>query len=137
MVDEAKEYAEVLDLVERGFRSDRLDQCSVPPDNVSLGLHAILKGITYIDEAISINPNYADGFMQSGLVRIRLSETRIAIDHLNRAPAIFHGLALAHHADGDPVTACDWARRSVRHNPKYLAGWIAFASSAAFGRQGG
>jgi hypothetical protein len=70
-----------------------------------------------------------------------LGETRIAIDHLNRARrlsprdsrnyAIFHGLAEAHHVDGDPVTPCDWARRSVQHNPNYLPGWIELASSAA------
>ena len=143
MVDEAKEYAEVLDLVERGLRADRLDPFMLGTAGQCFAWFArdLSKGITYIDEAIAINPNYAHGFMQSGLVRARLGETRIAIDHLNRARrlsprdlrnyAIFHGLALAHHVDGDPVTACDWARRSVQHNPNYLSGWIELASAAA------
>ncbi|TAJ36393.1 MAG: adenylate/guanylate cyclase domain-containing protein [Reyranella sp.] len=143
IVDEATEFAEVLDLVERGLRADRLDPFMLGTAGQCFAWFArdLSKGITYIDEAIAINPNYAHGFMQSGLVRARLGETRIAIDHLNRARrlsprdlrnyAIFHGLALAHHVDGDPVAACDWARRSVQHNPNYLSGWIELASAAA------
>ena len=39
--------------------------------------------------------------------------------------------------DGNPETACDWARRSVQHNPNYLPGWTSLASSAArTGREG-
>ena len=143
IVDEPKEYAEVLDLVERGLRADRLDPFMLGTAGQCFAWFErdLSKGIAYIDEAISINPNFAHGFMQSGLVRIQMGEARIAIDHLERARrlsprdsrnyAIFHGLATAYHLDGNPETACDWARRSVQHNPNYLPGWIALASSAA------
>jgi TolB-like protein/class 3 adenylate cyclase len=143
IVDEPKEYAEVLDLVERGLRADRLDPFMLGTAGQCFAWFErdLSKGIAYIDEAISINPNFAHGFMQSGLVRTRVGETRIAIDHLERARrlsprdsrnyAIFHGLAIAYHVDGNPETACDWARRSVQHNPNYLPGWISLASSAA------
>ena len=143
ILDEPKEYAEVLDLVERGLRADRLD-----PFMLGTAGHCfawferdLSKGIAYIDEAISINPNFAHGFMQSGLVRLRMGEARLAIAHLERARrlsprdsrnyAIFHGLAIAHQVDGNPEVAYDWARRAVQHNPNYLPGWITLASSAA------
>ena len=143
IVDEPKEYAEVLDLVERGLRADRLDPFMLGTAGQCFAWFErdLSKGIAYIDEAISINPNFAHGFMQSGLVRIRMGEARIAIDHLERARrlsprdsrnyAIFQGLASAYHLDGNPETAYDWARRSVQHNPNYLPGWITLASSAA------
>jgi TolB-like protein/class 3 adenylate cyclase len=143
IVDEPREYAEVLDLVERGLRADRLD-----PFMLGTAGHCfawferdLSKGIAYIEEAISINPNFAHGFMQSALVRIRMGEARIAIGHLERARrlsprdsrnySIFQGLSTAHHLDGNAETAYDWARRSVQHNPNYLPGWISLASSAA------
>src|SRR6185436_4158391 len=45
--------------------------------------------------------------------------------------AIFHALAFAHQISGNPEKASDWARRAVQHNPNYLPGWTALASSAA------
>lgn len=143
IVDEPKEYAEVLDLVDRGLRADRLD-----PFMLGTAGHCfawferdLSKGIAYIDEAISINPNFAHGFMQSGLVRTRMGEAGMAIHHLERARrlsprdsrnyAIFQGLANAYHVDGNLEAACEWARRSVQHNPNYLPGWTSLASSAA------
>ena len=87
IVDEPKEYAEVLDLVERGLRADRLDPFMLGTAGQCFAWFErdLSKGIAYIDEAISINPNFAHGFMQSGLVKIRMGEARIAIDHLERA----------------------------------------------------
>jgi TolB-like protein/class 3 adenylate cyclase len=143
IVDEPKEYAEVIDLVERGLRADRLDPFMLGTAGQCFAWFErdLSKGIAYIDEAISINPNFAHGFMQSGLVRIRMGEARIAIDHLERARrlsprdsrnyAIFQGLASAYHLDGNPESAYDWALRSVQHNSNYLPGWITLASSAA------
>lgn len=57
-MDSAKEFAEVIDLVERGLRTDRLD----PPMLATAGQcfawfgHDLPKGIAYLDEAIAINP---------------------------------------------------------------------------------
>ena len=77
----------MLDLVDRGLRADRLDPFMLGTAGQCFAWFErdLSKGIAYIDEAISINPNFAHGFMQSGLVRIRMGETRIAIDHLERA----------------------------------------------------
>jgi tetratricopeptide (TPR) repeat protein len=43
------------------------------------------KGIAYIDEALSVNPNHAHAYLQSGVVRTRAGDTEVAIKHLNHA----------------------------------------------------
>ncbi|MFO1161822.1 MAG: adenylate/guanylate cyclase domain-containing protein [Reyranellaceae bacterium] len=149
MVDEPREFAEALNLVERGLRADRGDPLMLGTAGHCFAWFGrdLPKAIAYVDEAIAVNPNHAHAFMQSGMVRIRVGETRIAIDHLERARrlsprdsrsyVIFQALALAHHVEGDPSTAYEWARRAVQHNANYLPGWYALAASAAsFGRVG-
>jgi tetratricopeptide (TPR) repeat protein len=103
--------------------------------------HDLAKGIAYIDEALSVNPNHAHAYLQSGIVRTRAGDTEIAMRHLNhairlsprdsRGYAIFHALALVHQVGGNFEMARDWARRAVQHNPNFLPGWTALASSAA------
>jgi adenylate cyclase len=143
IVDEQNERDEVIDLVERGLRADRLDAMMLGTAGICFAWFGrdLAKGIAYIDEAIAINPNHAHAFVQSGQVRTRAGETRLAIDHLHRAMrlsprdsrsyAIFQALALAHHVDGELNAAAEWARRAVQHNPNYLPGWYSLASSAA------
>jgi TolB-like protein len=142
-VDEPRERAEVLDLVERGLRADRLDPLMLGTAGQCFAwfAHDLAKGIAYIDEALSVNPNHAHAYMQSGLVRTRAGDTEVAIKHLNhgirlsprdsRGYAIFHALAFAHQVGGNLEMAHQWARRAVQHNPNYLPGWTALASSAA------
>lgn len=142
IVDASRARAEVLDLVERGLRADRLDPLMLGTAGHCFAWFArdLPKGIAYIDEAIAMNPNHAHAFLQSGVVRTRAGQTRLAVDHLERARrlsprdsrsyAIFQALALAHHVDGDAVAACDWARSAVQHNPNYLPGWYALAAAA-------
>ncbi|MET3844589.1 winged helix-turn-helix domain-containing tetratricopeptide repeat protein [Bradyrhizobium sp. OAE829] len=142
-VDEARERAEVLDLVERGLRADRLDPVMLGTAGHCFAwfAHDLAKGIAYIDEALSVNPNHAHAYLQSGIVRTRADDTELAIKHLNHARrlsprdsrgyAIFQALAVAHHVGGNLETAHDWAHRAVQHNPNYVPGWAALASSAA------
>ena len=148
MVDLKRESAEVLDLVERGLRADRLDARILSTSGHCFAWFArdLFKGIAYIDEAIAINPNHAHAFMLSGQVRTRAGDTRTAIDHLERALrlsprdsrsyAIFQALAGAHLVQSDLEPAVHWAQRAVRHNPNYLPGWVTLATAAALsGRQ--
>jgi TolB-like protein len=142
-VDEPRERAEVLDLVERGLRADRLDPLMLGTAGHCFAwfAHDLAKGIAYIDEALSVNPNHAHAYLQSGVVRVRAGDTEVAIRHLNHARrlsprdsrgyAIFQTLALAHYLGGNLEMACDWANRAVQHNPNYLPGWVVLASSAA------
>ena len=143
VVDEPREHAEVLDLVERGLRADRLDPLMLGTAGHCFAwfAHDFAKGIAYIDEALSVNPNHAHAYLQSGVVRVRAGDTEVAIRHLNHARrlsprdsrgyAIFQALALAHYLGGNLEMACDWANRAVQHNPNYLPGWVVLASSAA------
>jgi tetratricopeptide (TPR) repeat protein len=143
-VDEPRERAEVLDLVERGLRADRLDPLMLGTAGHCFAwfAHDFAKGIAYIDEALSVNPNHAHAYLQSGVVRTRAGDTEVAIKHLNHARrlsprdsrgyAIFQALALAHQVGGNLEMACDWANRAVQHNPNYLPGWVVLASSAAW-----
>ena len=76
--------------------------------------HDLAKGIAYIDEALSVNPNHAHAYMQSGFVRTRAGDTEVAIKHLNHAMrlsprdsrgyAIFHALAFAHQVSGNSAS---------------------------------
>ncbi len=134
IVNEQRERDDVVELVERGLRADRLDARMLATAGICFAWfgHDLAKGITYIDEAISINPNHAHAFVQSGQVRTRAGEAGLAIDHLHRAMrlsprdsrsyAIFQALAAAHHVNGDLNKAVDWARRAVQHNPNYVPG---------------
>ena len=142
-VDEPGERAEVLDLVERGLRADRLDPVMLGTAGHCFAwfAHDLAKGIAYIDEALSVNPNHAHAYMQSGVVRTRAGDTEVAIKHLNHARrlsprdsrgyATFQALALAHQIGGNLEMAREWAHRAVQHNPNYLPGWTTLASSAA------
>ncbi|MCX7365251.1 MAG: helix-turn-helix domain-containing protein [Alphaproteobacteria bacterium] len=142
LIDEARQHAEALDLVERGLAADRLDPMMLATAGHCFAWFArdLGRAVAYIDEAIAINPNYAHAFMQSGQMRTRTGDTRTAIDHLERAHrlsprdsrsyAIFKALAEAHHIDGDVGAAGLWARRAVQHNPNYLPGWYALAAVA-------
>jgi TolB-like protein len=142
-VDESRECAEALDLVERGLRADRLEPVMLGTAGHCFAWFAndFAKGIAYIDEALSVNPNHAHAYLQSGVVRVRAGDTEVAIRHLNHARrlsprdsrgyAIFQALALAHHRGGNLDMACDWASRAVQHNPNYLPGWTVLASSTA------
>lgn len=143
IVDLEKESADVLDLVERGLRADRLDARVVGTAGHCFAWFArdLFKGIAHIDEAIAINPNHAHAFLQSGVVRNMTGDNRTAIDHLNRALrlsprdprnyAVFHALALANLLLSELETAVHWGQRAVRHNPNYLPGWVALAASSA------
>jgi TolB-like protein len=143
VADEPRDRAEVLDLVERGLRADRLDPLMLGTAGQCFAWFAqdLAKGIAYIDEALSVNPNHAHAYMQSGLVRTRAGDTEVAIEHLNhairlsprdsRGYAIFHALAMAHQVSGNLEMAHAWAHRAVQHNPNFLPGWVALASSAA------
>ena len=146
-MDAAKEAAEVIDLVERGLRADRHDSLMLATAGQCFAWfgHDLPKGISYLDEAIAINPNHAHLLMQSGVVRTRAGEPQKAIDHLNRALrlsprdsrsyAIFQGLSLAHLLVGSPASAYEWAQRAVQHNQSYQPGWYVVAASAsALGR---
>lgn len=143
LVDERKEAAEALGLVEAGLGADRRDPLMLATAGHCFAWfeHDLAKGIAYIDEAIAITPDLVQVLLPSGVVRVRAGQARTAIEHLDRARrlsprdsrsyAIYQGLALAHHVDGDPATSCAWARRAVQHNPNYLPGWASLVSSAA------
>ena len=143
IADEPREHAEVLDLVERGLRADRLDPLMLGTAGHCFAwfAHDLARGIAYIDEALSVNPNHAHAYLQSGVVRTRAGDTEVAIKHLNhairlsprdsRSYAIFQALALAHQLGGNLEMASDWAHRAVQHNPNYLPGWVVLTSNAA------
>src|SRR5207342_3467352 len=83
VADEPRDRTEVLDLVERGLRADRLDPLMLGTAGQCFAWFAqdLAKGIAYIDEALSVNPNHAHAYMQSGLVRTRAGDTEVAIEH--------------------------------------------------------
>jgi adenylate cyclase len=69
--DAAKETGEALDLVERGLRADRSDATLLAIAGHCFAYFAgdLAKGITYVDEALALNPNLAEAYNRSGILR--------------------------------------------------------------------
>lgn len=88
-IDPVKDAAEALDLVERGLRADRLDALMLATAGQCFAWFGrdLPKGISYLDEAIAINPNHAHILLQSAVVRTRAGEPQKAIEYLSRAAA--------------------------------------------------
>ena len=140
MADEAREAAEVLALVERGLRADRDDAAMLACAGLCFAWFAqdLPKGLNTVDEAIALNPNHAHAFIISGFLRTRSGETRLAIEHFNRAHrlnprdsrayAAYAGASLAYQFEGDFETAYVWATRSVQLNPDFIVGWLQIAA---------
>ena len=146
--DDEDEAKAAFDIVERGLRADRYDPLMVATAGQCFAWfgHDLVKGISYVDEALDINPNLAHAFMQSGLLRARAGQTALALEHLRRARrlsprdsrnyAIFHAMAFACHMHNDVPSALEWARRAAEQNSNYLPAWRDYAAAAMIlGRQ--
>ncbi len=99
------------------------------------------------DRALTLNPNFASGWMWSGWVRVCLGEPEAAVDRVGRAlrlspsdphsGVMFSAMAFAHFLAGRFKEAVSWAEMAVLEKPTYLlAVGIAAASYALAGRVG-
>jgi adenylate cyclase len=87
-------------------------------------------GVSFIDQALALNPNLARAWHFSGWIRIWLGNPEIAIEHLARAMRLspldpaFHAMqaatASAHFFAGRHDEAAVWAEKALREQPNNL-----------------
>jgi len=101
-------------------------------------------GATYIESALSLNPNLAWAWLASSSIRVWRGQPEEAIEHVGRAmrlsphdPQLFvmqSSISAAHFFAGRYEEALRWAEMSIREGPDYIpsVAWAA-ASAAGFG----
>jgi adenylate cyclase len=108
-------------------------------------LHDLDAGADLVDRALVLNPNLADAWYLSALVRGWLGETSISLQHIARAMRLSPldprigvmraAAALAHFLAGSYHEASSWAEKALRDDPdSAVSAGIAAASFALAGR---
>jgi TolB-like protein len=135
---------DALSFVERGLLTDPHDALMLTEAGHAFAFFGrnLDQSIAYLDEAVAARTHLIEPLLRSGIIRQRIGQTRLAIEHLHRALrlspldtrryAIFGAIAAAHMCDREFETAYDWATRATQQNPNYLPGWRVLASAAAY-----
>jgi TolB-like protein len=143
VVDPAKEFAEAERLARRAVALGKDDAVAL-----ARGGHALAyvvadldAGAAYTDRALVLNPNFAVGWMLSGLVSVYRGEPDLAIERLARAvrlspldPLTFVAQtahAMAHFFAGRLDEASSWAGKVLRDHPDYQLALRIFAAANA------
>jgi adenylate cyclase len=142
MRDLVQEVAETRRLARRATELGRDDAVALCWGGYALAYVAgdVDAGLTYIDQALALNPNLAAAWNFSGWVRIFIGEHQSAIDRFERAlrlsprdPTVFHmrtGIAYANFLAGHYDTASSAARDALR-DQAWLGGLRVLAASKA------
>jgi TolB-like protein len=148
VADRAKEYAEAERLARRAVALGKNDAVAL-----ARGGHALAfvvgdldDGMAFIDQALAINPNFAVGWMLSGLVSVYIGEPERAIERIERAVRLsprdpFNfiaqtALAMAYFFVGRYGESLSWAEHALRDHPEYqLVLRVFVAASALVGNQ--
>ncbi|MFB9269735.1 winged helix-turn-helix domain-containing tetratricopeptide repeat protein [Bradyrhizobium erythrophlei] len=148
MLDLAKETLETERLAYLATDLGKDDALVLSRAGFAIG-HVLLKpqeGAALLERALTLNPHLATAWRYSGLLRVYLGESEVAIRHLVRAMRLspldpgLHSMqaamALAHFIGGDYEAALVWADRARRENANFLPAHRNVAASAALaGRQ--
>jgi adenylate cyclase len=112
------------------------------PTTIAFAAHAMAwltrdydTALAAMDRAMLLNPNSAQILLRSGWLRTWVSDADRAIDEFSRAIRLspvepelgyaFGGLAFALMIKGDYEKALEYARRSAREMPRWIAAWRA------------
>jgi TolB-like protein len=147
MTDRVTEIAEATRLARRAVELGRDDAVTLSFGGQVLAavVGELDDGAAYVDRALSLNANLANGWGVSGWMKICLGEPDVAIEHEARAMRLspldprlfawqFH-TAYAYLFTGRYDEAASWAARSLRYQPNHLAPMrILAASDALAGR---
>ena len=147
MTDREREIAEAARLARLAVELGKYDAVALCRAGHAIGflIHDLDSGITFIDQALVLNPNLATAWYLGGWLRAYRGEPDIAIEHLARAmrlspldPTLYHmqaGTAFAHFLAGRFDDASSWAEKPFRNEPNYLpAATVKAASNALAGR---
>jgi TolB-like protein len=148
MSDRATEVAEAKRLALKAAELGKDDAVALTFGGLALGMATsdVETGLTHIDRALALSPNFASAWTASGVLRTNLGDTETAIEHLARAmrlspldPLMFMMrafLAFAHFLAGRHDAAWPLAEKACREQPDYSTGIrIAAACNAAAGRR--
>lgn len=135
---------DALSFAERGLLTDPNDALMLTEAGHAFAFFGrdLNQAIAFLDEAVAARTHLIEPLLRSGIIRQRVGQTRLAIEHLHRALrlspvdsrryAIFGALASAHMCDQEFEAAYDWATKATQQNPNYLPGWRVLASAAAY-----
>lgn len=138
-----------LALMHRGLQADPLDASMLSTAGVCFAWfgHDLKKGLELTDRAITLNPNYAHGFINAGMLRTMSGETRLAIRYFERAARLnprdpraysagaIHSMACLF--EGFQQRAYDIVIQAIDLNQEFVIGWMQLAAvCVALGRLG-
>ena len=146
MTDRAQENAEVTRLAGRAAELGKDDAVALSFGGFALGYVAgeLEEGAALVDRALALNPNLAAAWCASGLLRTRLGDPDVGIEHLARAMRLSpldplmifmeNFTAIAHFYAGRYDEAWPLAEKVIRKQPHFLGAIrVAAASNACAG----
>ena len=145
--DFAQDVAETARLARRATELGREDPVALCWGGYALAyvVRTVDAGLAFIDQALSLDENFAAAWGCSGWVRIFLGQHELAIDRFQRAlrlsprdPNLFHvrtGIAYAYLLSNRYDEAASSVQDALRDQPTYLGGIRILAASKALGGQ--
>jgi len=147
MADSAKESAEAARLALQAVELGKGDAVALSMGGFALALMVgeVEDGAAFIDQALTLNPNLAAGWLFSGWIRLYLGEPDLTVEHAARAirlspldPFSFLASTLVgggHFFAGRYDEASSWAEKGLREQANRAgAARVAAASNALAGR---
>ncbi len=143
VTDRAKEYAEAERLARRAVALGKDDAVALARGGHALAfvVGELDDGMAFVDQALAIDPNFAVGWMLSGLVSVYLGEPDKAIGRIERAERLsprdpFNFIAqtayaMAHFFAGRYDESVSWAEKALRDHPDYQLVLRIFAAANA------
>jgi tetratricopeptide (TPR) repeat protein len=143
VTDRAKEYAEAERLARRAVALGKDDAVALARGGHALAfvVGELDDGMAFVDQALAIDPNFAVGWMLSGLVSVYLGEPDKAIGRIERAVRLsprdpFNFIAqtayaMAHFFAGRYDESVSWAEKALRDHPDYQLVLRIFAAANA------
>jgi tetratricopeptide (TPR) repeat protein len=126
--------AEMTDFARRAIQYGKDDSDALWMASLGIGRSGDMKtAASVVDRAISLNPNSAHAWMMKGFIHACQNQPKPAFDALERAMRLspldplgyFFAwcLGLVAFEEGQYEQAIEWADRSLRDEPTYLAAW--------------
>jgi TolB-like protein len=147
IVGRAHESAEATRLARKAVHLGADDPVALCMGGYALALitHEFDAAAAFMDRGLTVNPNFAIGWMLSAWLRVWRSEPDLALEQLAHAMRLSPldpfasgmqgATAYAHFLAGHYGSASSWAEKSMRENPNFLlAVCMAAASNALAGR---
>ena len=147
ITNRGKEYAETERLARRAVALGKDDAVALARGGHALAfvVGELDDGMAFVDQALASNPNFAVGWMLSGLISVYLGQPEKAIERIERAlrlsprdPFNFiaqTALAMAYFFSGRYGESLSWAEKALRDHPDYQLVLRVFVAAHALAGQ--